>query len=74
MRCCSLNMAEKNERESTSLLCLYSQLPNWLIHFRELESMLETKFLQKGLDPSVECISLNGSNLLYLKQGYLFFL
>ena len=60
-------MAEKNERESTPLLCFYGQFPNWLIHFRELEAMLETKFLQKGLDPSVECVSLNGSNHPYLK-------
>ena len=39
---------EEWERESTKLLCLYSHFPNWLIHFQELESMLGTKFLQKG--------------------------
>ena len=47
MRCCSLKMVEKNESESAQLVCLYSQFPNWLIHFQELESMLGTKFLQK---------------------------
>ena len=41
-------MLEKNEREITQLLCLYSQFPNWLIHSQELESVLGTKFLQKG--------------------------
>ena len=48
MRCCSLMMLEKNERESTKLLCLYSQYPNWMIHFQELDTKLGTKFLQKG--------------------------
>ena len=54
MRCCSLMMVEKNERErkkerdKTQLLCLYRQFPNWLIHFQELDIMLGTKFLQKG--------------------------
>ena len=48
MRCCSLKMVEKNESESAQLVCLYSQFPNWLIHFQELESMLGTKFLPKG--------------------------
>ena len=31
-------------RESTQLLCSYSQFSDWLIHFHELDSM----FLQKG--------------------------
>ena len=39
---------EKNERESTKLLCFYSQSQDWLIHFQELDIMLGTKFLQKG--------------------------
>ena len=34
--------------ESTQLICLNSQFPNWLIHLQELESVLGTKFLQKG--------------------------
>ena len=48
MRCCSLKMTEKIERESTQLLCSYSQFPNWLTRFQELERMLGTKFLQKS--------------------------
>ena len=48
MRCCSLKMVEKNESECAQLLFLYSQFPNWLIHFQELESILGTKFLPKG--------------------------
>ena len=54
MRCCSLKMLEKNVRDSAQLLYLYSQFPNWLIHFQELESILGTKFLQKGLGPSTD--------------------
>ena len=41
-------MLEKNERESTKLLCFYSQSQDWLIHFQELDTKLGTKFLQKG--------------------------
>ena len=41
-------MLEMNERESTLLLCLYSQFLDWLIHFQELYSTLGTKFLPKG--------------------------
>ena len=41
-------MLEKNEKESTQLLYLYSQFQNWLIHFQELYNMIGTKFLQKG--------------------------
>ena len=48
-------MLEKTERESTKLLCLYSQFPNWLIHFQELDSMLGTKFLQKGAGSFILC-------------------
>ena len=36
-------MLVKNEWESTQLLCLYSQFPDWLIHFQELDIMLGTK-------------------------------
>ena len=42
MRCYSLRMLEKK------VLCFYSQFPDWLFHFQELDSMLGTKFLQKG--------------------------
>ena len=49
MRCCSLKMAEKNDRESTQLPCLYSRFPDWLIPFQKLLCMLGTKFLQEGV-------------------------
>ena len=52
MRCCNLKMLEKNERQSTQLLCLYRQFPSWLVNFQELETMLKAKFLLKGLYPS----------------------
>ena len=41
-------MVQKNESESSQLFCLYSKVPNWLIHFQKLESLLGTKFLQNG--------------------------
>ena len=43
-------MLVKNAWESTQNPVLYVQFPNWLMHFRELESMLGIKFLRNGLD------------------------
>ena len=39
---------ETNVRESTLLLCLYSQFLDWLIYLQEFYSMLGTKSLPKG--------------------------
>ena len=48
MRCCSLKISKKNDRESTQLPCLHSQFPDWLIHFQELDCAFGTKFLHEG--------------------------
>ena len=46
----SLTSQEKKEQRCylRYSISLYSQFPNWLIHFQELNSLLGTKFLQKG--------------------------
>ena len=54
VRCCSLKVLDKNETKSTQPPLLLSLRVDKLVDtLLGTRSMLGTKFLQKGLDPSV---------------------